>query len=145
MRRRTCWLMISTLLTGCATYQPPNLPREQTAVLSLLGSGRFLQMIEFKYVDGKPLTTASALGFSKARRPVVLAPGKHKVAVRYLSGLSEGYTELWLIAEPGGFYELPCRSEGYKFICWIQDKETKKPVGGRVGSDDEPPDEQSGR
>ncbi|HEX4895671.1 MAG TPA: hypothetical protein VFV11_05005 [Solimonas sp.] len=133
-----CLLLTVLAMAGCATYQPAGPRTEQTAILALHPPGGMRQ-ISFKEVDGKPLTLASALGLTRARAPVILAPGKHTVRVHFRAGFPlEGSAKLWLVAEPGGSYLVHCDSAGYRFRCWIEDSRSGRPVGGFVGSGDEP-------
>ena len=70
---------------------------------------------------------------------VVLAPGKHRVGYTAMK-LGGGFAqvELWFVAEPGKRYVSRSRMETYGAFVWIEDAATGQPVGGVIGSDDEP-------
>jgi hypothetical protein len=73
---------------------------------------------------------------------VYVLPGKHTIRseVRY-DGWPVGWhawADNWLVAEPGGKYIIKAVHNGGSVWVWIEDERTSKPVGGIVGSDDEP-------
>lgn len=81
----------------------------------------------------------------------LLEPGKHTIQISnaFASfGMVSCYLNLWLVAEAGKKYVVKseCIVEQNKgdntssryFRCWIEDASSGKPVGGFVGSSDEP-------
>lgn len=130
-------LLACSMLAGCAVYDLPDLPPEQIALIAPPSKkwGHGLHIVK---IDGRPPAATSSLILVNTAKPVVLAPGKHVIRVRGQLGLTEAIAELWLVAEAGKTYSLERRTDGYTFRIWFVDDETSAPVGGVVGSDDEP-------
>jgi hypothetical protein len=73
---------------------------------------------------------------------VYVLPGKHRIvtsmAIHHFLFTSHARSNLWLVAEPGGKYVVKTVLKGRRVQMWIENERTGKPVGGIVGSDDEP-------
>lgn len=69
---------------------------------------------------------------------VYVLPGKHKIQAKIEYPLSFAHSQIWLVAEPGETYILKALSKGYAANMWLENERTGQPVGGFIGSDDEP-------
>lgn len=71
---------------------------------------------------------------------VVVEPGKHVLLLEYTHKLVSAHVSLWLVAEAGKTYTAKAAGfTGYKVAMVLVDDATQQPVGGIVGSLDEPP------
>ncbi len=126
------------ILSGCATYQPPNLPPEQRAVIAP-PAARKGNTLSISKIDGLAPTTASSLLFAGSSDPVTLAPGKHTLRIETSFGYTRGFIDLWIVCEAGKTYRIEQSTDGYSFTAWFVEAATGLRVGGVVGSSDEPP------
>jgi hypothetical protein len=78
------------------------------------------------------------VAFANGLGDVCVFPGKHRLHVR-ASWRSGGVrSDIWLVAEQGGKYVIKAVAKHRYAKIWIEDEKTGEPVGGLVGSDDEP-------
>jgi hypothetical protein len=128
---RTIPVVILTLLmTGCATYRAPQGDDVATLTVQFKNLG-------VTYIDGERTTSELTV---EGLREVPVSAGKHTVGVIALLGTAFAEAELWFVAEPKGTYVLTYDYEKRRVAFWIVDKSTGRPTGGVKGSDDEPPD-----
>jgi hypothetical protein len=123
-------LVAASLLSACAIYEMPRVAAEERAVLTLQNFETRGRKLFFTEIDGKPLSTVSALGIIRWDDPVILLPGKHTVGVQYYLGLSNGFAKMWFVAEAGKSYVVRTKDSGYSFRAWIEDAATGQPTGG---------------
>ncbi|GFE79591.1 hypothetical protein GCM10011487_15910 [Steroidobacter agaridevorans] len=132
-------LLFPLLLAGCAVYEAPKLPTDQLATLSFeqKPSGLFATgSVALAKIDGK--APSGSTWILRHRSPISVAPGKHTIELSYVVGIANGIMSLWFVAEPGTAYVVRGDSAGYTFRLWIAEERTGRPVGGIVGSSDEP-------
>ncbi len=138
---RIALIAFSMLLTGCGhihakMYPGSMLPREKIAtVTAVRGSG-----VHVKSVDGK-FTVDLATTFINGNRyasSVDVLPGKHTLSLKYSNRHSISFADLWFVAEAGQEYSVMSLLDGYGVRLWIEEKGTRRKVGGVVGSVDEP-------
>lgn len=116
------------------TYAGPDRPATETASVVLgervSGHGHW---IAFGSVDG-----VRTLGWFTRPQEVIVLPGKHVVRIGLTNGLGDCWFNLWLVAEAGKKYVAKQETSFREFRVWLEDAQTGAPVGGLVGSDDEP-------
>ena len=105
---------------GCTTYQPPELPANQLATISIdPGSHR----LRFMAVDGVYLSAIGGLNAFAGREDIKLQPGKRMVQVEYTevvgTGLAKKGVLLVFDARAGQRYVVGERSDGRKFVAWL--------------------------
>jgi hypothetical protein len=61
-----------------------------------------------------------------------------RIRIEYAYGYAYDRADIWLVADPGKTYRLKWDWYEYKFRVWFIDDATGTPVGGVVGSQDEP-------
>ena len=143
--------LISLLFYGCALpkaqmYQGERVEDRKQAVIRVEQLKEDFSKVGILIVDGEwvfkyitEFSTSNLVG------EVYVLPGKHTIVtsmvIRY-HFLFEAHTSsnLWLVAEPGGKYVVKTvlKERPVQIQMWIENERTGKPVGGIVGSDDEP-------
>jgi hypothetical protein len=107
-------------LSACATYQPPALPANQLATISIDPNSHRLR---FMAVDGVYLSAIGGLNSFAGRDDLRLQPGKRTVQVEYTeavgTGLAKGGVLLVFEAQAGKRYVVRERTEGRKFVAWL--------------------------
>ena len=114
--------LVFILLTGCAstinTYEGKRLPLSESGVLTCEG------YLSIKAIDGNTnhhIASGGGLWFRDCA--VSLAPGKHTVTFRYITGgtvsFSTGYVTHEVNIEKGNIYRIKYTFEGKTWKPWI--------------------------
>ena len=149
-RRRATLLVVVfviSLCDGCAApsvqmYDGPALTTDKQAVVKVAKRNRttLRGTLGIVRVDGSmTVNTAEYLINPKWAASVTVLPGKHTILVKRESAMFYSIGEFWFVAEPSKEYVVNADDRGYGVRMWIEDETTGKPVGGILGSQDEPP------
>jgi hypothetical protein len=130
-------LGVCLLVSGCAgTYEPPSLPGDQGAVLegaAPLAAGGLAGVqyrVSIDQVDGQRTRNVDM-------RKVGLAPGVHRVTVRYAAGTIQVSEfrgrpiDLTFQARAGQVYRVDGARQGDDWTAWIEDVQSGAVVAGR--------------
>ena len=136
--------LLLVLCTGCMptmtnrgsfrAYSPEQAAGVQPALLKL-GQDYGLSIVQ---VDRSPVGCRSLLLICPSEVDVL--PGKHEVLLRFMNRLGQRADVcVWFVAKPGRDYLAKFkRTDRDSIFTWIEDGESKTPVGGICGSSDEP-------
>ena len=131
-------LLLSSVLYGCTLYVPPDAADRTSATVTIVQPKSRLTRVAISRIDEKLTSPRAALAPTAISNQYRISAGKHTFQIRFMQGMSEGTIALWLVAEPGREYRLHTQDAGYRFTAWFEDAATQLPVGGVVGSSDEP-------
>jgi hypothetical protein len=76
---------------------------------------------------------------------VYVLPGKRRLQLHWSRGFFLAGGRVWFVGEAGKRYLARAESKGGRVRMWIEDERTGEPVGGWMGSDDEPKGEECSR
>jgi hypothetical protein len=107
-------------VSGCATYQSPELPAVEVATISINPANHRLR---FMAVDGVYLSAVGGLNVFAGRNDLMLRPGKRTIQIEY-NEVSMPQTIprgalLVFDAQPGQRYVVHERADGLRFSTWI--------------------------
>lgn len=131
---------IALTLTGCVSYQAPNIPEEQLAYIEEVKE--FNGFNKVKRIDIKKINDISARtywqDFSEGSADIntfAIAPGPCHLDVYYHGSIWQAAGEITFNAEAGGKYQVGClqkvvgeRVPSVRVIFYIIDIETGQPV-----------------
>lgn len=131
-------LLVALTSTGCVSgvkkmYDGPEVSPDKRAVIKISketdGVTRMIQ------IDNKK--TFFLLAFTTPEQVQVL-PGKHNINVMVQCLLGAASSDIWLVAEAGETYVVKSKIKFDLVRIWMENERTGLPVGGIVGSSDEP-------
>jgi len=116
--RRLGWLAVASwavVLSGCATYQPPQLPPDQ---LATIGIETRSSRLRFASIDHASVSAMGLLNSFAGRDDIQILPGRRRVVVGITEVLGAGYRQgsvtLVFDAQAGRRYEVSERVEGWQ-------------------------------
>lgn len=121
---------LSLALTGCASYQPPDLRPNKKASIYVT---QFPYAMNFQKMDGKNVAWGSTWRAVKMKS-VEIAPGKHTVTVlvtmRFFADTFDGSVSIPFVAKPGKAYvirSLIGSSDHQDLRVWVEQSKQKVP------------------
>lgn len=140
---------VALVQAGCAdrplrVYEGAERPPAEVAWIRGMKLGEhtiaigFNEQVRILEVDGENVHSIRQFFGQPGVREIAVLPGKHSLLVQYVHMNLRGNGKIWLVAEAGRSYTVQALRKGYSVLFVAVDDVTKKPVGGIVGSSDEP-------